>query len=451
MLLPLKAIISKKIKVDGTSTIYFQYCYTSDKRVLLSTEFAIPAQFWNKKRQCVAKSLPVEFGEAETINKELSRQKKILERLIAKGESVNAINLGVYVKERFSTKLQLEELQSNTEIQLVKKAPDFFTQIDDFIKSKEKKIDPLSLGSLRGMREHLKAYQEHSKKVLTFASLDFNFYCDFVEFLTYDYQLRRKKVPEYGLKTSTIGRTIKKLRMFIKDRVRRKIIAPIDMSEFKIVNEEADTIYLTNDEISTIYYTDLTEYPHLIQYRDLFVLGCLTGLRFSDYTSLQYQDVRKGMLFKKAKKVDTWIIVPLLDEAQIIFDTHFKNRIPKISNPKFNKHIKEIGKLAGLHECITTSFKKGNKDIVEMKPKYKLITSHTARRSFCTNEFLMGTEVSLIMSISGHKTLTDFYKYIRIAKEELAANQIKEIWVNRNNMKALGTTKNIPLPFRQTN
>lgn len=439
-MLPLKAVILRKARKDGTFTIYYQYCYTSEKRVLLSTEIAIPSQFWNKKRQCVSKSLPPEYGEEETINKELTRLKKIVEGLIEQGELSSTDNLGVYVKERFTPKLKIEEVKANAEIKTVKKAPDFFAQIEDFIKSKEKKVDPLTLGSIKGMRDHLKAYQEHSKKVITFASLDFNFYCDFVEFLTYDYQLRRKKLPEYGLKTSTIGRTIKKLRMFIKDRVRRKIITPIDLSEFKILNEETDTIYLTYDEISTIYYTDLSQHQHLIQYRDLFVLGCLTGLRFSDYTSLHYEDVRKGMLYKKSKKVDSWTIVPLLDEAQIIFDTHFKDRLPKISNPKFNKYVKEIGKLAGLTDFITTSFKKGNKDVIEVKPKHMLITSHTARRSFCTNEFLLGTEVSLIMSISGHKTLTDFYKYIRIAREELAANQMKEIWESRNNMKALASS-----------
>lgn len=64
------------------------------------------------------------------------------------------------------------------------------------------------------------------------------------------------------------------------------------------------------------------------------------------------------------------------------------------------------------------SHKKGNKDIVIVKPKYAWVTSHTCRRSFCTNEFLAGTPVDLIMKISGHKSLRDFYKYIIITPEE---------------------------------
>ncbi|SEA84810.1 hypothetical protein SAMN05660909_03769 [Chitinophaga terrae (ex Kim and Jung 2007)] len=46
------------------------------------------------------------------------------------------------------------------------------------------------------------------------------------------------------------------------------------------------------------------------------------------------------------------------------------------------------------------------------------ITTHTCRQSFGTKEFLAGAPVELIMKISGHKSLRDFYKYIRIIPEE---------------------------------
>jgi integrase len=73
---------------------------------------------------------------------------------------------------------------------------------------------------------------------------------------------------------------------------------------------------------------------------------------------------------------------------------------------------------------------KGNKEVVVSKPKYAWITSHTCRRSFCTNEFLAGTPVELIMKISGHKSLKDFYRYIKIAPEQ-AGQRIREIWQQR--------------------
>ena len=92
-----------------------------------------------------------------------------------------------------------------------------------------------------------------------------------------------------------------------------------------------------------------------------------------------------------------------------------------------------MGKLSGIAQQIKFSHKKGNCDIITVKPKYGWITSHTCRRSFCTNEFLAGTPVDLIMKISGHKSLRDFYRYIRITPEE-AGQKIKEIWLNRGDM-----------------
>ncbi len=47
MLLPLKAIISKYVRKDGKSVIYYQYCFSSENRVQLDTEIAIPPSFWN--------------------------------------------------------------------------------------------------------------------------------------------------------------------------------------------------------------------------------------------------------------------------------------------------------------------------------------------------------------------------------------------------------------------
>jgi integrase len=82
-------------------------------------------------------------------------------------------------------------------------------------------------------------------------------------------------------------------------------------------------------------------------------------------------------------------------------------------------------------------------DIVAVKPKYALITTHTCRRSFCTNEFLAGTPPELIMKISGHKSLKDFYKYIRITPEE-AGKKIREIWEKRGEMTLIRSSEPVP-------
>ncbi|SDC96442.1 Phage integrase family protein [Niabella drilacis] len=145
------------------------------------------------------------------------------------------------------------------------------------------------------------------------------------------------------------------------------------------------------------------------------------------------------MLYKKQEKSDHWMIIPLRHEAKLIFTRQFRDRIPELTSPEFNTHIKTIGKLAGITQMVKFSYKKGNQTITVTKSKYERVTSHTARRSFCTNEFLAGTPVELIMKISDHKRTKDFYKYIRITPEE-AARKIKELWMARNDMKLIKET-----------
>jgi integrase len=254
--------------------------------------------------------------------------------------------------------------------------------------------------------------------------------------LSFSYIQRRRKEVIYGLKINTIGKTVKQLRIFLRNRMKKKIIEQIDLSDFKITEEAVDAIYLTWEEISKIYKVELSRFPHLVDYRNMFVLACLSGLRFSDFSTIKQSDVRNRMLHKKQGKSDAWVVIPLRNEAQNLFNHEFKNQIPVLTNPEFNRHIKTIGRLAGINDSIEFSYKKGHKDIKVTKPKYEWITSHTCRRSFCTNEFLSGTPVELIMRISGHKSVKDFYKYIRITPEE-AGNKIKELWVQRGEMEIL--------------
>jgi|SRR6185437_11666457 len=167
--------------------------------------------------------------------------------------------------------------------------------------------------------------------------------------------------------------------------------------------------------------------------RNLFVLGCLTGLRFSDFSALKPEDLQQDMLYKKQEKSVRWVVIPMRKEAKEIFTEQFKANIQKICNAEFNQNIKDIAKLAGIIETVKFSYKKGNKMVEEKKPKYAWITSHTARRSFCTNEFLAGTPVYLVMKISGHRREKDFYRYIRIDPQE-AAQKVKELWMERGEL-----------------
>ena len=52
--------------------------------------------------------------------------------------------------------------------------------------------------------------------------------------------------------------------------------------------------------------------------------------------------------------------------------------------------------------------------------KLSQVTTHTARRSGCTNMYNANIPIGKIMKISGHKTELEFRKYIRVTDEENA-------------------------------
>lgn len=441
MKFPIKPICDERfIRKDGTSFIYIQYCYSTHSRTLLNTKILIPPIYWNQKKECVSEKLPEKFGQADEINFELKQMMRTVEDLIVYGTKKDVPHIGKFVKKTFTPQFKISVAEK---VDLNKQGAvdiNIFEQIDEYIKSKEKKVCKDMPRIYRNMKDHLRAFEEFRKKPITFDSLDLNFYEEFVDFLMFEYVQRRRNDTVVGLKVNTIGKTIKQFRTFLRSRMRKRIIAPIDMDGWTILEEEVDAVYLSMNEINWIYNLDLSTYPHLVNYRNDFVLGCLTGLRFSDFSELMKDDVRKDMLYKKQNKSEHWVVIPLRDEALKILNTRFDSNVNVLTNGDFNKHIKTIAKMAGITGPIKFSHKKHGKDVIETKPKHEWITSHTCRRSFCTNEFLAGTPVELIMKISGHKSVKDFYKYIRITPEE-AGQKIKELWKSRGGTKAFNDQK----------
>ena len=280
------------------------------------------------------------------------------------------------------------------------------------------------------MKAHLKSFENYRKDPITFDSFDVLFYEDFVKFLTYDIvQLRRKEIIK-GLKVNSVGKTIKHLKSFLKDRMRKKIIPFMDLGAYKVMEEQIDAVYLTWQELSLIYHLDLSANVNLEKYRDLFLLGCLTGFRFSDYSDIKPEEVRNGMLHVNQTKTLSTVVVPLRSDAKKILIDKYNMRMPQVSNPNLNYYIKEVVRIAGIDEKIKITHKRGNNIIEETRPKYAWIMSHTCRRSFCTNEFLDGTPTNLIMAISGHKTEKAFRKYVK-ADQVQKAQMIKKLWDNR--------------------
>jgi hypothetical protein len=142
---------------------------------------------------------------------------------------------------------------------------DFFYQLDDYIKTKTRKVSTGMVRTYTVMKQRFLSFQKHRKEKITFSSFDYNFYESFVNYLTYEHIHRRRLTVLRGLKKNSVGTSIKQLRIFLRDRIRRKIIPAIDLGDFKILDEETDAIYLMVQEIRALYNADLSGHPPMRQ------------------------------------------------------------------------------------------------------------------------------------------------------------------------------------------
>ena len=286
---------------------------------------------------------------------------------------------------------------------------EFMPFVEHFIKTVNRKIGTKK-SYARTFRD-LKEYQAKKKNRLTFAKIDIDFYNDFVKFL---------KGKNYA--PNTVGCRIKNLKTFLSNAYERGLTVKDDYKKksFAKPHEETDAIYLTETELKQIYELDLSGNKKLDRVRDLFLIGCETGLRFSDLSVLSADNINGNFITIRTVKTDTKVTIPIRPILRTILEK-YDYRLPKVpSNQKFNEYIKEVAKAAGINDTVNIEQTKGDMRVKTTKFKYELTTVHTARRSFATNAFLNDVPSISIQKITGHKTETAFMKYIKISPEDNA-------------------------------
>lgn len=286
-----------------------------------------------------------------------------------------------------------------------------FQFIEKLIKNTSKR--PNTVRNYKQTLAKLIEYKKYSKKALNFDSIDIDFYNDFTKFLN-----------EKSLSTNTIGGFIKNIKVFMNESFDRGLHKNMNhlSRKFKVIEESTDSIYLTQDEINSIYKLDFSTNSKLDKVRDLFIIGCYTGLRFSDLEKLTNANfiANNTQIKVKTEKTGESVIVPVHRYVKEIFDK-YSGEIPKtLSNQKMNEYLKEICLLAGLTQKQLIAITKGGERVTQTYKKYELVSTHTARRSFATNLFLAEVPSITIMKITGHKTEKAFLKYIRLTQEQNA-------------------------------
>jgi len=183
--------------------------------------------------------------------------------------------------------------------------------------------------------------------------------------------------------------------------------------DISLIPEDSCTVPLNEAEIQKLFsLKPLRKNAHAV--RERMVIGCHTGLRFSDLKLVTAEHFNINYFSTNQLKTKGNAVIPVHWHIKEIIKRNRGILSPIPSQQSFGKTIKRICKKAGITQKVLYEQTEGLRFVRKWVPKYTLISSHTCRRSIANNLYLRAIPVRNIMMITGHKTEEAFFRYIRI-------------------------------------
>jgi len=270
----------------------------------------------------------------------------------------------------------------------------------------------------------LKEFQRRCQYRVNWDSVNMKFYNRFMDYM-----------KAKGLKANTRGLRIKYLKAVLRKATASGINTNLAFTDpaFKAVSEDVDSIYLDETELFDLHSLELNEYQSRV--RDLFLITAWTGLRISDVKRITRDNIRGNYIHITTQKTGAGVVIPVHPVVEDIF-RKYDYRLPTYTEQHLNRELREIGpKLAEKTQARVL----GSRGLDTSK--YGQIRLHTGRGSFCTNMYRRGMKPATIMKISGHKTESEFFRYIKITPDEHAQvlqksfEKDRELYSNGTNLK----------------
>lgn len=426
-------------KCTKKSTINFEFRNGSQLKFRASTGFVLNSEKdWDSNKQKM--KLPCSTVNAKLINSKLSEFDNLLNDLLYK-ENENDIGIEA-IKSIFDEVFCLKNSsKQNTKNKLfhndiVKNGNenDFINYYDWFLVFYAKNNSPyskrvLTKGTVKTLKNTLsiiKKYMDSRKlKTIYFEDINRNFYNDFISYLN-DNKYSKNYI-------GTVIQKIKTVMGYALDEGKHNN-SEFKKSYFSKISEVINHPYLDLNELNEIEKLELVDREMDIA-RDIFLVGCFTGLRIGDLLSFiknpnYLNENGKKFIQIKQSKTKNYVYIPLKPNVKKIMEKYDGNLPDYLHQNIINKHLKSICKRANITCEYQYTRTEGGEEVVYKKPKYKFISTHTARRSFCTNAFKEGLPVHDIMAISGHKTETIFLDYIKVDVIQNASRISKHTFFN---------------------
>jgi len=408
-----------RTKLDKLAPVYMRITDTGGVNLIVKTSFKMVPSYWNEKKQTCKDNIL----DTKVFTKK--KAKEIEDKFTELKDKI------LFESYDLKGPVTLEWLNETVNKYFNKDAPKVETlrqYIDRFYNEAKAGTRLASAGntkrryayetlrSLKGTKLSFEMFEDETGRKSNFNDITIDWYNDFLAF----YYKR-------GCGANYIGKHIKNLKTIMRQAREEGLHnnTEIERRSFKALSEPSESIYLTAKEVQAMYEKDLSDSPVLAKVLDVFLCGVYTAQRYSDYSRISKDMIKEedGTKYIELiqQKTGEKCLIPMRPELETIL-SRYDYTLPKTFEQKINFNIKEVGKLCDIKEGIVTETYKSGMKVKKTTPKYKLIKTHTARRTGCTLMYLAGVQPIDIMKVSGHKTEREFLKYIKVGKKETAMN-----------------------------
>lgn len=415
---------------DGKKAIIFAvFRYkkspTDEKAVRLkwSTGETAEPKYWNKKTQRMknVRGKP----EYQDLNDRLNR--------------IASVIRSTY-KENNYGEISLEDFKAQIEIRMGLKQEDdrpqdFMSFVSDY--NQRRREEPnLKRGTWKNWfswEKHLSDFFQDTGYSREFYDIDFNFLEAYTSYL----------FNEKDHSINYVAKQVSTIRQWMHDAWRKDLHNNRRYEAFSVSKTDTNRVALYDDELEILYNTQFEE-KHMEETRDLFLMQTATLMRRSDFSRITRDNITEiktengpvkliDVITEKTRERVAipvfWYLEPLLEK--------YNYQIPQKLDQVFNRQLKEVCKLAGLDRKILWMTTKGGTAKKEHRPLCGVVASHCARRSGATKLVLDGWPRYAVMKLTGHKTESEFNKYIVTGNRMEAAHMAERYDILTANAKKL--------------
>lgn len=411
----------KQIREPNKLTQIILVTTINKQRIRIYTKLRIEPKYWDKTTYRCRTDVQLNLRERmklQRVNKQIDGIVKAVyetdEQMAEKGKYLSPSIIRLLVEEK--------QTIGNA---VVSPIVCLYKQIDDY-------LEHVNRRGKRGVASTQKTYTTaihrlenycriHKIQIKSLDDFDKHFFANFANYLyTCTY---RKGDEKIHYTQNTIINTLKVIknllhRLYDSEMTHNNYFQKVQTT---LTADASEQVYLKEDEIKKLAQMTLTDTTEK-SIRDMFIIACYTSLRISDIQKLNEAVIEDGCITLYQTKTQERVQIPILKEITALINFYRKQGFPRFTANKANETIRKLAYQCGITEMVNYKEHRGGITTIKTKPKCQMISFHTARRSCITNLYKRGYPINYIMTLSGHRSIQAFQRYMRASSRELMCN-----------------------------